>query len=155
MVETLLRHGADPLLRDNMGRTPLDIVCKQPCSLRNDAEALLIKAIKAVQAERSFLLFKARNHIDVFLATSKLAKARSTAEEGKATNRFSFKVPQYFSKNRKELPSVSLVQPATETPANKKLHAVLTYVLRSDENEESLGMSADVFVEFTEMLAPT
>lgn len=101
------------------------------------------------------MLFKARSHIDVLHATSKLAKAGSTAEEGKATNSSSFKVPQYLSKGRKELPSVSLVQPATQTPANEKLLAALTYVLRSDENEEALGMSADVFVEFMDMLAPT
>lgn len=41
VIEILLLHGANLLLRESMGRKPLDIVCKQRHSHRNDAEALL------------------------------------------------------------------------------------------------------------------
>jgi hypothetical protein len=121
--------------------------------------ALLERAM--AEPQRTFSLSKARHMIDANHAISK-TKAAADKEgrtPGEKMSKILAKTPLYLKERvqggQVDLPRVELVQPSDGNEEEKKMVAVMKYVLRDQaEYGEMGGMSADVFVELLEMMAP-
>jgi hypothetical protein len=160
-IRLLLQAGADPSIRNNNGRTPLDVARyhgRQPC-------ILLLEAAIAPQYARSLL--KARALLDAALAVSKARNDAADKGEPPAVQQQekALAIAPAYLKGRvaegRALPAV-LVEEAADA-ANEKLLACLKYALGLEggggwhEGEGPApqeGMVKEVFVELCELLVP-
>lgn len=154
IVKLLLQAGANPLLVNTFGETPLDLLCRRHPT--NHATISLLEAA-VVKPQRTFLLAKARHQID---SSHVLGSVRVTTQgrtRGEAMRVLLTRKPGDLKervKKRRALPRVKL-QPAMEPQ-----RAVLNYALRSTgSGEEGGGMEheglpAELFVELLDMVMP-
>jgi hypothetical protein len=163
IVRLLLQAGADPTIRNNYGRTPLDVARRmgyQSC-------ILFLEPAIAPQYARSLL--KARALLDAALAVSKARNDAADKGEPPAVQQQEKALaaaPAYLKGRVAEgraLPAV-LVQAVGEDQEQERLLACLKYALGLEggggwhEGEGPApqeGMVKEVFVELCELLVPT
>lgn len=162
-VEVLLSYHASPTATDDDGWNLQDyaVHCQAP------PQTLQLIQAAIAEPQRTFSLAKARHLSDTNHAISKaktkaLKEARTRSE---TLSRVLAKTPPYLKKRVKErqveVPRVELRQQPQDNEnendeeGEKQMVAVMKYVLRDQaEYGEMGGMSADVFVELLEMMAP-
>jgi len=151
-IELLLQAGANPLLVDLFGRTPLDLLREY---LPTNHAAISLLAAASVEPQRTFLLAKARHQIDTSHVCGRVAAISQGRTRGETTRTVLTRTPCDLKervKKRRALPRVEL-QPAAE-----QQRAMLEYVLRTDGSGEGLGvmeregLPAELFVELLNMM---
>lgn len=154
IVELLLQAGANPLLVNMFGETPLDVL-RRVHPTRYAAISLLEAAV--VEPQRTFLLAKSRHQIDTSHVLGRIRAATQGRTRGETMRAVLTRIPgdlKERAKKRQALPLVEL-QPAAE-----QQRAVLEYVLRSSDSGEALGgmehegLPAELFVELLDMMTP-
>ena len=171
VISLLLLHGANPLLRDDQGDTPLE---RLRHGRPNDRTTIALLERAMAEPQRTFLLSKAHHQVDALLSLNKVAKKTAGNVEEKC-NACVAKAPVYLKERVAAggaLPVVVLARvkgckerPWDEADEKEKLGAVLAFVLGEPQQqlggggekkgqEQSPGMLAEVFVELLEMMAP-
>ena len=157
-VKLLLHAGADPTIRDNDGRTPLD-----DARLHNRASCIALLQAAVAEPQRPRLLLKARALLDAAHAVPKAANdARDKGQPPPMQRQASVAVaPTYLKRRVMEGHKLLRVQVA-ESEEDEQLVACIKYalglegggVVLFEGQEPTVGMVKEVFVELCEMLVP-
>ena len=162
IVQQLLRAGANPTLRDNKGRTPLDFA-----SLFGASACIPLLEAALAEPQRPRSLLKARALLDAAHAIPKAAlDARTKGQPLQMERRASLAAAPAYLKGRaaegRQLPAVSVVE--KEGQVEERLVACVKYalgvegggsiVVEGAEAQAPQRMVKEVFVELCELLVP-
>ena len=163
IVQLLLLAGADPTIRNNHGRTPLDLA-----QLYNKHSCIALLQAALVEPRRLRLLLEARVLLDAAHATTKAAHdARDKGQPPHMQRQASLAVAPAYLKGRvaaeQALPAVSVMEEQGQEN-EEKLAACIKYALglegggmvlfEGQEPTVGMGMAKEVFVELCELLVP-
>jgi hypothetical protein len=157
VLELLLRADANPIILNGYRQTSLDTL-RGSHPDNHDGIALFEQTV--AETQRNLVLAKARQINDTNRA---LAKVKTeTRRKILASTPISLKERVRKEQHRQQqveqlmttMPRAEVHSPVFLDEQAEKLHAALQYVLRAEALGETGGMSADVFKDLMDMMAP-
>ena len=162
IVQLLLLAGANPTIRDNNGRMPLD-----EAQLHNSHTSIALLQAALAESQRPRSLLKARALLDAAHAI-RTARIDARDKEGlplaEQRDKAMAAAPAYLKQRvgqDRELPRVEVVE--REQESNEQLAACVKYalgleggggVVLFEGQEPAVGVLPEVFVELCELLVP-